>query len=59
MKTVSLASLLTRFRGDCGGATAIEYALIVSGIAIVIVGSVTTVGTNLDTIFNSVAGGFN
>ena len=30
-----------------------------SAIGIVIVGSVTAIGTNLDAIFNSVAGGFN
>ncbi|MDE2228516.1 MAG: Flp family type IVb pilin [Alphaproteobacteria bacterium] len=38
------------------GATAIEYGLIAALIAVVIVAAVTTVGTNLSNIFNSVAG---
>ena len=37
------------------GATAIEYGLIVALIAVVIIGAVTAVGTNLGTQFNSVA----
>jgi pilus assembly protein Flp/PilA len=37
------------------GATAIEYGLIVSLIAVVIITAVTTVGTNLRTKFNTVA----
>lgn len=52
-------ALLARFVRRCDGATAIEYALIASAIGIVIVGSVTVIGTGLDGIFNSVSGGFN
>lgn len=37
------------------GATAVEYGLIVSLIALVIIGAVVLLGTNLDTIFGNVA----
>ncbi len=46
---------LPLFVQDESGVTAIEYALIAAGIAVVIVAAVQTVGTNLTTIFNSVA----
>jgi len=38
------------------GATAVEYGLMVALIAVVIIGAVTTLGTNLSTVFNDVAG---
>ena len=38
------------------GATAIEYGLIAAGIAVVIITAVSTVGNNLKTMFNSIAG---
>jgi pilus assembly protein Flp/PilA len=38
------------------GASAVEYGLLVALIAAVIVIAVTTLGTNLSSIFNSVAG---
>ena len=44
------------FRGDESGATAIEYALVAALIAIVIIGALTNVGTNLVNIFNNIAG---
>ena len=37
------------------GATAVEYGLMVSLIAVVIIAAVTLIGTNLTTIFNKVA----
>ena len=37
------------------GATAIEYGLLASLIAVVIIGAVKLVGTNLSTKFNAVA----
>ncbi len=46
---------LDRFFRNEDGATAIEYGLIASLIAIVIVTAVTTFGTNLSTVFNNVA----
>jgi pilus assembly protein Flp/PilA len=41
-------------RGD-RGATAVEYGLMVALIAAVIVTAVTLIGTNLNTLFNTVA----
>ncbi len=38
------------------GATAIEYALIASLIAVVIIGAVQIVGTNVSTVFTEVGG---
>jgi len=43
-----------RFTADVSGATSIEYALIASLIAVVIVTGVTAVGTKLSTFFTSV-----
>lgn len=37
------------------GVTAIEYGLIAALIAVVIIGTVTTVGTNLKGVFSTVA----
>jgi len=47
---------IMRFVRDESGATAIEYGLIAALIAVVIIGAVTTVGTNLSTTFTSIAG---
>jgi pilus assembly protein Flp/PilA len=44
-----------RFWRNEFGATAIEYALIASFIAIVIVTAVTSVGASVTSIFNSIA----
>ena len=51
-----MTNLFSRFVRDESGATAIEYGLIAALIAVVIIGAVTTVGTNLSTTFSSVAG---
>jgi pilus assembly protein Flp/PilA len=50
-----MKTLFTRFAKDESGATAIEYGLISALIAVVIITAVTTVGTNLQTTFNTVA----
>ena len=49
--------IISRFHDDESGVTAIEYGLIASLIAVVIIGAVTLVGTNLSATFNTVAGG--
>ena len=46
---------LTSFIANESGATAIEYALIASLVAIAIIGALTTLGTKLQTSFNEVA----
>jgi pilus assembly protein Flp/PilA len=50
-----MSKFIHRFLANETGATAIEYGLIVSLIAVVIIGAVSTVGTNLKTKFNTVA----
>jgi len=46
----------TRFIQDQSGATAIEYGLIVALIAVVIIGAVTALGTNLNTSLTAASG---
>jgi pilus assembly protein Flp/PilA len=53
---VTLQSMLNSLRTDDEGATAVEYGLMVSLIAVVIIGAVTLIGTNLNTMFTGVAG---
>jgi pilus assembly protein Flp/PilA len=51
---VRLAAL--RDGGSDRGVTAVEYGLMVSLIAVVIIGAVRLIGTNLNTMFTAVAG---
>ena len=48
--------VLKRFHQDEEGVTAIEYGLIAALIAVVIIVAVTSVGANLNVIFNRIAG---
>ena len=50
-----MTKFVTRFVKDESGATAIEYGLIAALIAVVIIGAVTAVGTNLKGTFNNIA----
>jgi pilus assembly protein Flp/PilA len=52
-----MTNLFSRFVRDESGATAIEYGLIAALIAVVVIGAVTAVGTNLSTTFTSVSNG--
>lgn len=47
--------MFIRFLKDTSGATAIEYGLIAALIAVVVIGAVTTLGTNLSNKFNNIA----
>ena len=47
--------LLGRFLRDESGTSAIEYAIIASGVSIVIVGTVTTVGNSVKDFYSAVA----
>jgi pilus assembly protein Flp/PilA len=47
-------NLISKFLRDATGATAIEYALIASGIAMAIVVTVQGIGPQLNTKFSSV-----
>ena len=51
-----MKNLVSRFVSDESGVTAIEYGLIAALIAVVIIGAVSTVGTNLSKTFSTVAG---
>lgn len=46
---------LVKFQNRERGATAVEYGLMVALIAVVIIVAVQAIGTNLTTIFDSVA----
>lgn len=48
-------AILKRFVSSEDGATAIEYGLIAALISVVIITALTTVGSNLNTDFTSVA----
>jgi pilus assembly protein Flp/PilA len=41
--------------GDDQGATAVEYALLVGLIAVIIISTVTLLGGNIDAMFNDIA----
>jgi len=51
--------MIQYFRDDQSGATAIEYGLIAGLIAVVIIASVTTIGTQLTAKFTSIANALN
>jgi pilus assembly protein Flp/PilA len=50
-----MSKLLAKFVANEDGATAIEYGLIAALIAVVIITGLTSVGTNLNTMMNTVA----
>lgn len=54
LKSQARVALTARVIGD-RGATAVEYALLVALIAVVIIAAVTLLGTNLTGIFNKTA----
>jgi pilus assembly protein Flp/PilA len=55
-KLYDLASLLkARMEGE-DGQTLVEYAFLVAFIALVVLVAVTLLGTNISSLFNSVAG---
>jgi pilus assembly protein Flp/PilA len=51
-----MKTLFARFANDESGATAIEYGLIATLIAVAIIAGAGLVGTQLDATFNSIAG---
>lgn len=52
------SSLLRRFSSDEAGTTAIEYALIASGISVAIIAAVNGVGAQVLVMFQSVVAAF-
>jgi pilus assembly protein Flp/PilA len=55
-KELMMLSIIHRLAHDEEGATMVEYGLLVALIAMVALVGVTTLGTNLQTLFTSVAG---
>ena len=50
-----MKKIVNRFAKDESGATAIEYGLIAALISVVIIGVLSTIGTNLSAKFNQIA----
>ena len=50
-----MTQFMKRFAQDESGATAIEYGLIAALIAVVVIGAVSLVGTNLGKTFNTIS----
>jgi pilus assembly protein Flp/PilA len=50
-----MLALIKAFGRDESGATAIEYGLIATGIAVVIITAVKGIGTKLNTTFGSIS----
>ena len=51
-----LCKSIRNFASRDEGVTAIEYALIAALVAVVIIGGATLLGTNLNTLFENIAG---
>jgi pilus assembly protein Flp/PilA len=49
-------SLISRFLRDEAGATAIEYGLIAAGISVAIIATVASLGSKLNTTFETISG---
>jgi Flp pilus assembly protein, pilin Flp len=52
---VFMSKFFARFVRDESGATAIEYGLIAALIAVVVIGALTSIGTNLNDTFTSIS----
>jgi pilus assembly protein Flp/PilA len=55
LEQTTIIPLVRRFIRDDGGATAIEYAMIASGIAIAIATTIVTLGSSVQGLYQSVA----
>jgi pilus assembly protein Flp/PilA len=51
----TIVPLVRRFLRDDGGATAIEYAMIASGIAVAIATTIVTLGSSVQGLYSDVA----
>jgi len=49
-----MTKFVARFANDESGATAIEYGLIASGIAVAIIAAVQTIGSSLDSMYENI-----
>jgi pilus assembly protein Flp/PilA len=55
--SITVGALLNKFRADRRAVTALEYGMIAALIAAVIIGTVTTLGTDINSAFNTIASG--
>jgi pilus assembly protein Flp/PilA len=55
LKTEPAMNFMRRFMRDEGGATAIEYAMIASGVAVAIAATIVTLGSTVQGMYSSVA----
>lgn len=53
------SKMMTRFKNDESGATAIEYGLIAALVAVVLITALTLMGDSLENKFNKVSGALN
>ncbi len=51
-----VSGVKNRLANEERGATAVEYGIMVALIAVVVIGAVTAIGTNLNDTFNSISG---
>jgi len=54
-----MRNVINRFAGDESGATAIEYGMIAALIAVVIIGTLKVIGTQLNAKFSSISAQLN
>jgi pilus assembly protein Flp/PilA len=57
--SAGVSNVMSRFLRDERGATAIEYAMIASGVAVAIAASVTSLGTAVKGLFTNVSTALN
>jgi pilus assembly protein Flp/PilA len=50
-----MSSFFRRLRADQEGVTALEYAMIAALVAVAIIGGVSLLGTNVSSVFSTVA----
>ena len=54
-RCTAISATLSRFLRDESGATAIEYAMIASGVGVAIAATVTSLGSGVKGLFNNVS----
>ena len=54
LETLPVVALALRFLRDDGGATAIEYAMLASGIAVAIAATIVTLGPSVNAMYSTV-----
>jgi pilus assembly protein Flp/PilA len=55
LQNPTIVTVIRRFLSDEGGATAIEYAMMASGIAVAIAATIVTLGSSVNGLYTDVA----